>query len=296
MQITMTGPLLAIIGTFFFAVHMILVRKATTESKPIEVALAVTLINALIFLPLLFFYLPNLDFPLWVLLSFIASGVSANFLGRICSYEGTKRIGASRTIPFTKGETLVATFLGILVLGEAITIGHLTGTLILVGGVMVLSYEVKGQDSKSRWKLSPDLLFPLSAMTLFGFAALFDKFGLSQGVPIPVGLAVKFSGAVIGLTVFSLSKNNSLFSQFSNVNKKVLFFAGITSSISLGLLYMALSISNIVKVMPFWSISPLFGVILSYIFLRDLEKVTKPVIIGSILVVFGAILIQRFMI
>lgn len=296
MGILVNGPILAILGAFFYAAHLIIVRKATVTSEPLDAALAVTLVNALLFLPLILVYLSDFGFPLVALLAFVASGVFANFLGRICVYEGTKRIGASRTIPFTRGETLVATFLGIMVLGEAITIGHLTGTFVLVGGVMVLSYEVKEEEAGGGWGVSPDLMFPFMAMILFGFAALFDKTGLSQGVPIPVGLAVKFSGAVLGLSLYSIIKGNSIFTQLTEGNKKMLFSAGLTSSIGLGFLYMAFSVSDIVDVMPFWSMSPLFGVLLSFIFLKDLEKITKPVIIGSILVVIGAVLIERFMV
>ncbi|KXA88709.1 hypothetical protein AKJ62_04615 [candidate division MSBL1 archaeon SCGC-AAA259D14] len=165
----------------------------------------------------------------------------------------------------------------------------------LVGGVMILSYEVKSGDSEFDLNISGDLLYPIGAMAFLGTAAFFDRLGLLQGVPIPVGLSVKFLGAVTGLVLYSTFKGKAPFKQFKSSGKGSLVLAGITNSISLALLYSALSISDVVDVMPFWGISPLFGVILSYIFLKDMEKITKLVIIGAVLVMTGAILIRSFM-
>ncbi len=291
LEISLAGPIIATFGAFFFAAHLLAVRKATVDSSSINVALSVGLITTFIFLPLSLFYLPDLNFSPIALLFFACSGIFANFLGYLCAYEGTKRIGASKTIPFTRGETLVAMLLGVIVLGEIITIGHLSGAFLLVGGVVVLTYEVKGNGSSSGWNISFDITFPLAAMVLFGTAALFDNIGLSYGVPIPVGLTVKFIAAVAGLALYSKLSDNNFLGELGNVDKKIFVLAGLTNAAALGFLYLGFTVSRIVVVMPFWSTSPLFGVILSYFFLKDLEKVSKFVIIGSLLVVIGAVMI-----
>jgi drug/metabolite transporter (DMT)-like permease len=56
-------------------------------------------------------------------------------------------------------------------------------------------------------------------------------------------------------------------------------------------LFYALSIGDAVVVTPLSSLHPLVVLGLSYFFLKDVEKITKKIVLGAVLSVFGVVLI-----
>ena len=70
-----------------------------------------------------------------------------------------------------------------------------------------------------------------------------------------------------------------------------MLLSGIASASGIIASFFALNIAPVVVVSPVRSINPLFALLLSYIFISRLEKITVKLIIGCILVVTGVILI-----
>ncbi|MFO7966199.1 MAG: EamA family transporter [Archaeoglobaceae archaeon] len=97
--------------------------------------------------------------------------------------------------------------------------------------------------------------------------------------------------AIIALNAYFLWKGMSPIEPFRSDERKLYVGAGVFSSITMGLFYLSLDISRVVVMMPFRSLSPLFVVIISYVFLQRLEKVTRLLVVGSILVVGGTALV-----
>ncbi|MBS3815575.1 MAG: DMT family transporter [Hadesarchaea archaeon] len=301
MQVDLIGALAGIFSAIFFAVSLVYIRRAMTTGDPVEATFGATGVSALMFLPFLVFYFPDYGLDWVVILAFVASGISANFIGRIFFYAGTQRVGASRTMPISRGNLLVAALLGIFVLGEVINLGHFAGILVLTGGLVLVGHEIavtpssSAVDSGSRGGRLLDFFFPVGAMFLLGFAVLFDKIGLGGETPFTVGLAIKFSAAAIGLIIFMLVRGDSPIESFRVEEKWLYFGGGVTSGIALGFLYFALNISRVVVVIPFYSLSPLFMLIFSHYYLERLEEITKILVFGTILVVLGALLTGVFM-
>ena len=68
-------------------------------------------------------------------------------------------------------------------------------------------------------------------------------------------------------------------------------FSGFISSIAFLLYFMALNSSSIVKIQPITGSNPLFALIFSYIFLRDVESINRQAILATLLIVSGITLI-----
>lgn len=296
MQIELIGIFLAIFAGLFFAIRIIIVRKTMESGNSIDAVAVTVFVNLLIFSFLSFlFYFPELGLTLWSFIAFVGAGLIGSFFGRIVYFEGTKRVGASRTVPITRGNMLVSALLAIFFLGETITSGHLIGMLTLAAGVVIISREIETENKERNFVNRFNLLFPLTAMISFGVWAFLSKIGLSNGTPPSAGLMVNFSATYLAIIVYMVLKGENPLRSFKVKERNSYVLAGIFGSLSFGLLYLAFSVSPVVVVMPFRSLSPLFVLILSYFFIRRLENLTKVLVLGSVLVVLGAIMIRIFM-
>ena len=67
--------------------------------------------------------------------------------------------------------------------------------------------------------------------------------------------------------------------------------AGVSISMAMASLYYALSLGEVIVVIPVTSTSPFFALTLSAIFLRDIEEVTLKIVLGACLIVIGVALV-----
>ncbi len=296
MNSNIVGPGIALAGSFLLAIEMLVIRKATVTGRSFDAALASIWINVLVFVPS-FFLIHGVDFGFTKIsiLAFVLSSAFGTVLGRICFYSSTKKIGASLTAPISQGNLLIATIFSILVIGEVITEGHLFGILILLAGIIVVSYEIEGNNKKSEFAPKVELLLPLSAMVFFGLSSPLFRIGLLEGTPLLAGFAVKSVSALAAVTGYSLARGFSPFRPFGAVERRMYLYAGVAQTAGFFLVFSALSISRVVVVAPFQNMQPFFVLILSYVFLGELEEITKLLTLGSIMVVVGAIVIGIFM-
>lgn len=132
-------------------------------------------------------------------------------------------------------------------------------------------------------------------MFLFGLESPFGKTGLSEGAPVVVGLSVKFSVALVAMAGYLFLTDRKSIFPFMKKERNSYLLTGLLASVVHGLRYLALSMSRVVVVDPFLSITPMFVLLLSYFLLRELERITALLIFGSILVVLGTISMGFFM-
>lgn len=297
LQTDLIGALLGLLASFSFAVEIIIIRKSTVTGKALDAVMATVWVNALLFLPLAVFlyFQQSFTFTAKSFLAFVGAGISGAFLGRICYFFGTKEVGASRTVPISRASVLVATFLAVTFLSESITAFHLIGIFLVTGGIMLVSYEIESSNSESGLDTKWKILLPVGAMFFYGLSLTIAKVGLSEGIPSTVGLGIRFSVALLALSGYYFWKRNSPLRPFRAPERKLYLAAGIAVSIGFALLYLALKTARVVVVMPFNALAPFFVLILSYFYLKRLEKITKIIILGSALVVGGAILTTIYM-
>lgn len=296
MNVELVGVFLSLSASLFFAIRTLLIRKATVTGRPIDAVMVALGMGVLVLFPLsIILYWPSFNLSMKSISAFIGTGLLGNFFGLICYYEGIKRVGASRATSISMGRLLVATFLSLLILGENITMLHLIGIFILTFGISIVSWGLKAEYLNSVSRSMWDFLFPFSTILFFGLTTFLIKLGLSMGTPVFVGLAIHVSTGLIVLIGFSIVRGNSPLRVLKS-NEKVLYgAAGIAYILALIFAWLGFSLTRVVVVYPFRSMSPMFVLVLSYIYLRRLERITKSLILGSILVVLGGSLIGIFM-
>ena len=117
------------------------------------------------------------------------------------------------------------------------------------------------------------------------------KIGLTRIESPVVGAAITSLVSLVTLLVFIFASrawgSNSWTVDLNPRALKYFGFSGFISSIAFLLYFMALNASYIVKIQPIAGSNPLFALIFSYIFLRDVERINRQAILATLLIVSG---------
>ena len=130
----------------------------------------------------------------------------------------------------------------------------------------------------------------VAAAVAYGINNIIIKKGVSDFASPLVGATIAF---FFGMAFLLLASLGNFGPSVKNNRKGALFLAlaGMSAGLGVSANYSALSLAPVVVVAPITSINPLITLILAYVVLRKLERITLRVIMGAILVVLGVILI-----
>ncbi len=135
------------------------------------------------------------------------------------------------------------------------------------------------------------LAFGLIAATFYGGSSVIAKAGMtSEDVPPIVFTSFCF---LMGVLIISLLFHRS-FNFRSGIPFKYFAFimaAGLTSGCAVSLLIVAVDLAPIAVVTPIVFLHPLVALVLTHIFLRQLERVTPRVVMGTVFAVSGVFLV-----
>ncbi len=106
----------------------------------------------------------------------------------------------------------------------------------------------------------------------------------------PVGSAITL---FVGMLVLGLVSSRNIPKDIRAPKRALMWIAlaGILASSGAFLSFIALSLAPVVLVTPIVAVSPLVTLVLAAIFLRQVERVTIRVVLGSCLVISGVILV-----
>jgi uncharacterized membrane protein len=104
----------------------------------------------------------------------------------------------------------------------------------------------------------------------------------------PVGAAVNLTTSWIIAVIFvTLSSSRREVLSIPRDDLRYFILAGVASSLGLIFLYAALLSGTVVIVTPILNTTPLFALVLTFLFLREREPFTFQVVVGTALVVAG---------
>jgi uncharacterized membrane protein len=281
----MIAEMLAILTAFLWAIGGIGIRKGLESSNATSATVIRTTTGFVIFWILFILFIPLDSFRSEAVIYHVIAGALSGFIAEQLSNMSVKRYGISKASTIVSSRTLFSSFAAVIILGEILTLPIGVGTILIVLGVALLSFD---RNDKSRW-LDIRLIFPLATAFFYGIASIPQKVGVGITNSPILGATIEMSTALMVLVVYLfLSKpklllNRRSFSYFS--------LGGVFGSIGLLSLFYAFSIGNIVTLIPLISIAPLFTLFLAYFLLGGLEKITFKLIISAIFVVIGSALI-----
>lgn len=134
------GDLLFLLAGLCFASFTVAQRRAGIS--PWHAVALVNVCSAVIFAPIyLFWFSPNIFSapPAAVAVQVVAQGIAVAILGMYFYAEAVRRLGAPRAAIFGALAPALATLIGIPILGEVPTALTALGTLLVMGGVMLVA-------------------------------------------------------------------------------------------------------------------------------------------------------------
>lgn len=284
----MWPEVIAIVSAMGWAGDAILVRMGARTSNIYAAAFLSYSVSAVCLWSYLLLYYP-LHF-LWspATVYFLLSGCLQPLLARLFYYIGITRLGVSRAAPLRGISPLFALILAMLFLHERPMPPVYIGTLFTVTSVWLVSSRGSGE---REWKLF-DIIFPLAAAFVAAVSQNLRRGGLLI-LPDP------YVGAAIATTTSLLIFAASLLAvgriRLIRPHRQSLPFFGTAAVLSAAaqvLNFAALSMGEVSVMVPLLDTTPLYTVLFSAIFLRDLERVTPRIILGTISMVSGVIIIS----
>ena len=284
----MSPQALALVTSISYAGALICSRLGLKYSTPTTVTLVSILVQNLVLWTAVFF-LSGIPPVSWV--SVTLFGIVGVFqLGvRLLAYTGVLKIGASRSSALQSINPLISATIAIVVLKESATVLTLAGTLLVVAGVVLVSWRAEQELLSFRWW---HLLLPVGAAILSGVNHPMRRYALSlSNEPL-------FFSAFMGfVTLIAFAGYMTISSQEPRLvwDRRALWpfvCTGIFETFSIFLIIKALSIGPVVVIAPIAATYPVWSLIGAKLFLKDVERIGLKAAVGILSVVAGTVAIH----
>jgi drug/metabolite transporter, DME family len=274
------------LAVLFFSIAHILIRRGLVHSNAMTGSFISLTISAVVLLLLVPFFAPYAS--LWnpAIGYFIAAGIFAPGIGRTLGYVGIERIGVARSVPIVNSSPIFASVFAVLYLGESWGLQNIAGTCLVILGVIMLSMT---KPADKPWH-KMDIIYPILGAIAFASANL-RKAGLEvTNIPILAAATTASTAALFSFGLLQFQGGKEVF-KLPRHSAGWLIAAGIINTAAMLSVFYALSFGKVVIVEPLVSSNPVLTLVLTAIFLRDLEALSRRVTIGALLAVAGTILV-----
>jgi drug/metabolite transporter (DMT)-like permease len=285
----MSGTVWAVIAGVGFGVFQPLNRRVNRELDPyactfLVLAMGAVLVIGLSLLTSDLSLLP--DAPVSAAGWFALAGVIQFAGGWTMVSLSQRRDGAAKTGAAAGAMPVISTLLAAIFLAELPTIFAVLGVLLVVAGVMTLSFR-----NETGITLSQVPWFGVLAATCWALSPVFVRLG-REGLPDPLlGVAIGFLAAftVYAVSLAATGRWRHLRSVWPRRTSVLL--AGTAIAVAIGTQWTAFDLIEIATATSIMQISvPIVVVTAPLIVGTDFEKVTLPLVIGTMLVVGGSVL------
>jgi len=271
----------------FTAINLILLKRGLAHGNPVTAIVISLAINVLSFWSFVFAVLPLEEILRPELLIFVLVGLVQPGGTRYLAYLSVEKVGVAVTAPLRATTPLFSSLVAIAVLGEQLTPAVGAGTALVVCGITLLSMR---EEKTGAW-MNIFVTLPLLSAFVAGSTQVVRKIGLAQ-ITLPIlGAAVTTGTSFVAVAVsLSVTRNWSAVT-FDRQSLGYFLLAGCAVTLGVASVYMSLYLSDVVIVAPLASLSPLYSLVLSAVFLREVEVITMRKVVAAGLIVLGVVLI-----
>ena len=229
--------------------------------------------------------------------------------GRFLNFVSIKNLGILRANPVLAMAPIISAFEGVIFLGERLNWAIAGGTLLTVIGVIVAVYgEVMARGGETP---HPPAAAPSTdgrrpglierRPRLFGYLAAFGAawaygtitvLGRVAVTDLTVPLVTATYTMLVGFIVMGLFSSRSIPVMLRDAPRRALLsvaLGGLFMSSGVAFLYLALSKAPVIVVSPVFALNPVVALVLAHFFLQRLERITLPLVLGTLFAVSGVI-------
>jgi len=131
----------ALANAFLFALHNLFAKKAVRYSNPATAVISSLLINIIFLWSVSILFVPLSSLSSTSILIFVVVGFFQPGLTRLLSYKGIDALGVAITDPIRATTPLFSAAMAIVFLGEKITLPIIIATLMIIAGIILLSWR-----------------------------------------------------------------------------------------------------------------------------------------------------------
>jgi drug/metabolite transporter (DMT)-like permease len=284
----MSPQALALITSISYAGALICSRLGLKYSTPTTVTLVSILVQNLILWAAVFASagIPSVSWisvGLFCIVGIFQLGV------RLLAYTGVLKIGASRSSALQSINPLISATIAIAVLKESVTPLILAGTLLVVAGIVLVSWKAEKELPSFRWW---HLLLPVGAACFTGLNHPMRRYALSLSNE-PLFFSA-FMGLITWIAFVGYMVGSAQEPRLVWDRRALLPFlcTGVFETFSIILIVTALSIGPVVVIAPIAATYPVWSLIGAKLFLKDVERIGLRAAIGILSVVAGTIAIH----
>ena len=292
----MSGEILALSSSFIYSAALISFRRGLRSASPITGVLITNAVASALLLSIAFSLGTLQTSSLRPVLWFMLAGCLGQGMGHLASYTAIQRIGASRTSPVQASAPIWAVFFAAFFLGEQPGVAVVLGTFSIVGGVALISMG-EGKDVE-KGGMGPEfrraLIFPVFASFMYAAMPVIAKIGYAEQRTPFAAVGFAFLAGFLFLLAAKpfLGASGRIY-----VNRRDvcwILLDSVFSATATGLLWYTLTFSDVTVVLPLSRTAPIWVVLLSLLFMGDMERVNARLLGAAGLVVLGGFLITSF--
>ncbi len=290
----MLPELVAVVSAAMYAVSFIVARRGLRYSTPATVTAFSMLFQAGIYgVAAAIRGLP--DFTWNAVALMVAAGSLQPFVRQL-TYRGMQTIGAARSGSLRATHPFWAGIIAIALLGEELTWAVFLGNVTVVAGIAAISREgARAADVKTDARAETPgwfVLVPLAAALMAGIA-----FPLRRAALILTPEPVFFTAVTgtVGLALLAITQAIPGLAQRYVWDRRAFWpfvAAGLFEGVSAGGILYALNAGEVIVIAPITATLPMWILLGTVIFLRDMERVTRRTALGTMLVVMGIVLVS----
>jgi drug/metabolite transporter (DMT)-like permease len=280
------GETLALLSAVLFGINSILVKRGLVDSNVSTAMLLDAVVGAVLMSILSLFFWPANAFAVPYVFLFIAAGVCGTFAGRLLQFLGVERLGAAPSFAVANTFPVFSTLIAVVFLGEAVMLPLGVGTALTIAGVVTVSSG--GQRLRRDRRL---LGLPLLSAVGFGLGVAIRKPALAVIPSSVYAAAVNNWAYLVAFLLLHAVWPARTPIHLTPGSRRPFLLAAIVDAFALLALVGSIEFGEVSVVGPLSAVGPIFVLPLTLRYLRALERVTKPIAIGTGLVVAGVIVI-----
>lgn len=286
----MLGVAFALLFAVMLGVASIFSRRGLENGSFLALLFFSLAIGALIFLLITAVTTRFAQAPVLGVVYAAVGALLGSVIGRSFYFLGIDYLGPGKSLSIYATSPLYAAVLAWIVLDESITPLVIVGTLAIVSGIVALSFDVRTETEQAGHSIWV-LLFPAAGAVLASGAVTMRKLALDVGL-VPIEAATV--NMVVGFTAVSpllLTRHRSAILDIDRDSRRNFVIASVIMALAFVFYFFGLRVAEASVFFPLIQTQPLFAVVLSAIFLRELEVITRWTAVGSLVIVLGAVLV-----
>ncbi len=278
---------LALLAAFSYALFTLCGWFGLQHSTPLAATIVSLLARTILLWTAVIFTGGIPVFARLALIVFVILGILQSVTS-LLTFVGLHRIGTSRSQPLRNTYPLWSALIAIIVMHEMASAMILAGTLLIVVGVVLISWKPDVPPPGYRWW---HIVYSLAAGVMAGVAFPLRRYGLTitdEPVFFAAVVAVVSLAGAVPYVWLSRDRRGSMWHPMGILHFSL---SGVFEGLGALLSLMALSSGRVVIISPIVATTPLWNLIIAIIFLRGKEEINTRTVAGTLSVVIGTIAI-----